>query len=143
MSGSTRQGSARRRGVALAAGTVLALLAIAITPALAGFKSGIYAGKTSQDANFQLSVNKKKTKVNLIFFEFIAPPCGGPGGTQYAGLESKIKESGKFNIPSPGDGFFGYVKGKFKGGKVQGTALYHFDELGCDSGVVDYTGEKD
>ena len=48
MSGGMRQRSARRRGVALAAGTVLALLAIAVIPALVGRKSGIHAGKTSQ-----------------------------------------------------------------------------------------------
>jgi hypothetical protein len=92
----------------------LLVLAIAIAPASAGFKSGTYSGKTSQDANLSLSVNKSKTKVNVVFFEFIAPPCGGPGGPQYAGLEGKLKKSGKFNVPSPGDGFYGYVKGKFR-----------------------------
>jgi len=139
----TRHGSAMRKGVALAAGAVFALLAIAITPATAGFKSGDYVGTTSQGENLQLNVNKAKKKVNVTFFEFNAPPCGGAGGTQYAGLVGKIKKSGKFKVPSPADGFYGYVKGKFKGGKVEGTALYHHDKLGCDSGVVDYTGEKD
>ena len=88
-------------------------------------------------------MNKKKTKVNVVFFEFNAPPCGGTGGLQYAGLEGKIKKSGKFNVPSPGDGFYGYVKGKFKGKSAEGTALYHFDKFGCDSGEVTWTAERD
>ncbi|MDX6587847.1 MAG: hypothetical protein QOI31_2320 [Solirubrobacterales bacterium] len=141
MSDITRQGRPRRKGAALVI-AALVVLAVAISPAIAGFKSGTYSGKTSQDANLQLSVNKSKTKVNVVFFEFIAPPCGGPGGTQYAGLEGKIKDSGKFNVPSPGDGFYGYVKGKFKGKSAEGTALYHFDAQGCDSGIVDWTAKK-
>ncbi len=88
-------------------------------------------------------MNKAKKKVNVIFFEFNAPPCGGPGGTQYAGLEAKIKKSGKFKALSPGEGFYGYVKGKFKGKSAEGTAYYHFDEFGCDSGEVTWTAERD
>ena len=110
------------------------VIAIAITPALAGFNPGAYVGTTSQGENLQLSVNKSKKRVNVIFFEFNAPPCGGPGGTQYAGLEAKIKKSGKFKALSPGEGFYGDVKGKFKGKSAEGTAYYHFDEFGCDSG---------
>jgi hypothetical protein len=110
--------------------------------ALGGFSRGAYTGATSQGEGLSLSVNKKKTKVTVVFFEFDAPPCGGPGGLQYAGLTDKIKPSGKFNVPSPGDGFYGYVKGKFDGRKAAGTALYHFDSAGCDSGVVDWEAEK-
>jgi len=142
MSGSYRHGRARRRRAALAI-VPLVVIAIAITPALAGYKSGAYVGTTSQGENAQFSVNKADKTVSVIFFEFNAPPCGGPGGTQYAGLTAKIKKSGKFKALSPGDGFYGYVKGKFNGKKGSGTALYHWDEMGCDSGEVTWTAKKD
>jgi hypothetical protein len=142
MDGSTRHGWVRRRRTRLVAATLL-VVAIAITPALAGFKSGTYSGTTSQAGqNLQLSVNKAKTKVIVVFFEFDAPPCGGMGGLQYAGLEAKIKKSGKFKALSPGDGFYGFVKGKFKGSKASGTAKYHWEEQGCDAGDVTWTAEK-
>jgi hypothetical protein len=132
----------RRRTMLLGAALASVAVLVMAAPALAGFKPGTYSGTTSQAENVQLLVNKKKTKVTVVFFEFNAPPCGGAGGTQYAGLTTKIKPSGRFNAPSPGDGFYGYVKGKFDGKKASGTALYHFDKLGCDSGVVDWTAKK-
>jgi hypothetical protein len=116
-----------RLGVVMVIGAMAAGLVLA-TPGFAGFKPGTYT--------------KKRTKVNVVFFEFDAPPCGGMGGLQYAGLQAKIKPSGKFNAPSPGDGFYGYVKGKFNGRKASGTARYHFDASGCESGVVDWTAHK-
>jgi hypothetical protein len=131
-----------RLGVVMVIGAMAAGLVLA-TPGFAGFKPGTYTGTSSQAGqNLQLQVNKKRTKVNVVFFEFDAPPCGGVGGLQYAGLQAKIKPSGKFNAPSPGDGFYGYVKGKFNGRKASGTARYHFDASGCESGVVDWTAHK-
>ena len=126
----------------LAAGLVLA------APGVAGFKSGTYTGSSEQPDNngVMLTVNKKRTKVNLVFFEWsatqIAPCGGGPGGTQWAGLTARIKPTGKFKVLSPADGFYGYVKGKFNGRRAEGTAYYHFDKLGCDSGIVDWAAEK-
>jgi hypothetical protein len=137
-----------RNKLAIATAGVL-VVALATAPAgLAGFKSGTYTGNSDQPDNngLMLTVNKKKTKVNLVFFEWsakqIAPCGGGPGGAQWAGLTAKIKPTGKFKVLSPADGFYGYVKGKFNGRKAEGTAYYHYDELGCDSGIVDWTAHK-
>ena len=136
-----------RFGALMVIGVMAAALILA-TPGLAGFKSGTYTGTTSQDDeggdphDLMLQVNKKRTKVSVVFFELEADPCKGMGGLQYAGLSAKIKPSGKFNALSPADGFYGYVKGKFDGSKAAGTARYHFDESGCESGVVDWTARK-
>jgi hypothetical protein len=140
MNGSSWHRRVTQRSTRLVAATLL-VLAIAIPTALAGFKSGTYVGTTSQGANLQLSVSKSKKKVNVIFFEFIVPPCSP--GTQFAGLEAKIKDSGKFKALSPGDGFYGYVKGRFKGRSAEGTAYYHFDKFGCDSGILTWTAERE
>ncbi len=125
-----------RGGLALFAAGLVSL-SIGISSGFGSWQTGAYPGDTSQGANMALDVKKKK--VNVVFFETIAPPCAG----QYAGLEAKIKKSGKFKALSPGDGFYGYVKGKIKGKKAEGTALYHWDAMGCDSGVVTWTAEKD
>ena len=139
----------KRRPFAAAA-VVVALAAglMAATPGLAGFKSGTYTGTTSQNDeggfphDLMLKVNRAKTKVNVVFFEFEADPCKGIGGLQYAGLTARIKRSGRFEALSPADGFYGYVKGQFQGGNASGTALYHYDASGCNSGVVNWTAAK-
>jgi hypothetical protein len=136
-----------RIGTALAA-LALAAVLVAATPGLAGFKSGKYTGKTSQDDeggnphDLALKVNRKKTRVSVIYFELEADPCKGTGGLQYAGLKAKIKRSGKFKALSPGDGFYGYVKGKFKGKRASGTAVYNPEGTGCDSGIVEWKARK-
>ena len=131
-----------RLGRAVLVATIAAGLLVA-TPGVAGFKSGTYSGTTSQPGqHLQLKVNKRKTRVTVVFFELDAPPCGGKGGLQYAGLTTKIKKSGKFNAPSPGDGFYGFVKGKFKGKRASGTAKYKVKASGCDAGDVTWTAEK-
>ena len=136
-----------RIGMALAS-LMLAASLVIVAPGTAGFKSGNYSGTTSQDDeggdphNLALTVNRKKTRVSVIFFELEADPCKGTGGLQYAGLKAKIKRSGKFKALSPGDGFYGYVKGKFKGRRASGTALYNPEGTGCDSGVVEWKAKK-
>jgi hypothetical protein len=126
----------------------LALAGLIAAPGTAGFKSGTYTGKTSQDDeggsphDLMLKVNRKKTKVTVVFFELEADPCKGTGGLQYAGLTAKIRRSGKFKALSPGDGFYGYVKGKFDGRKATGTARYTFESTGCESGVVTWRARK-
>ena len=131
----------RRRRIATSIGAVV--LALALVPVLAqGFKSGTYSGDTSQGQSLQLKVNKAKTKVTVVFFEFVAPPCGGMGGLQYAGLTGKLRNSGKFRVLSPADGYYGYVKGKFEHHSADGTALYHYDPSGCNSGEVTWTAER-
>ena len=123
----------------LALGVVgLLMLAIAVVPSLAGFRTGIYPGTTSQATNLSLQVMKKK-KVNVVFFELLSPPCAG----QYAGLEAKLRKNGKFKALSPADGLYGYVKGKVNGNKASGTARYTHPELPCDSGEVTWTAEKE
>jgi hypothetical protein len=139
----------RRRSVALA-GVVVVLAAglIMATPGLAGFKSGNYTGTTSQNDeggfphDLALQVNRAKTKVTVVFFELEADPCKGVGGLQYAGLTARIRSTGKFKALSPGDGFYGYVKGKFDGRRAEGTAIYNPEGTGCDSGEVTWTARK-
>ena len=125
---------------------VVGALALA-APGLAGFKSGQYVGTTSQDdeagqpKNVGLQVPKNKGKVNIVYFEFVAPPCGqGSGGLQFAGKSTKLV-NGRFKFV---DEFgYGYVKGKFEAGRAHGTARYTYEAQGCDSGVVDWTAKKD
>ena len=135
-----------------------AVAAVAGSLALAGsgaaapandFKSGQYVGTTSQDdevgqpKNVGLEVPKNRKKVNIVYFEFVAPPCGAGGafgGLQMAGKTTKLV-NGKFNFV---DEFgYGYVKGKFEAGRAHGTARYTFEQQGCDSGVVKWTAKKD
>jgi len=114
----------------------------------AGFKSGQYVGTTSQDdevgqaKNVGLEVPKNRKKVNIVYFEFVAPPCGAGGafgGLQMAGETTKLV-NGKFKFV---DEFgYGYVKGKFEAGRAHGTARYTFEPRGCDSGVVEWTAKK-
>ena len=145
MESSTRRWT--RRGAAIMS-VVFAIGVIAAAPATAGFKSGTYSGKTSQDdgaghpLHLQLKVNKRKTRVTVVFFELSAPPCAGKGGLQYAGLHARIKPTGRFKALSPGDGFYGYVKGKFKGRTASGTATYDVDSSGCHAGNVTWTARK-
>jgi hypothetical protein len=112
-------------------------------PGLAGFKSGQYVGTTSQDdeagqpKNVGLQVPKNRETVNIVYFEFVAPPCGP--NLQMAGMKTKLV-NGKFKFV---DEFgYGYVKGKFEAGRAHGTARYTFQERGCDSGVVEWTAKK-
>jgi hypothetical protein len=132
---------ARRIGGVTEAAAVLGL-GVFTAPGLGGFKSGTYSGATSQGLNLQLKVNSAKTKMTVVFFEFSAPPCGGKGGLQYAGLKAKIRSDGTFKAKSPADGYYGYVKGRFHGRYADGRALYHYDPSGCNSGDVTWSAEK-
>jgi len=137
-----------RRSLVTAGAAVLLVMGLIVAAPGLAFKSGTYSGTTSQDDeggdphNLQLKVNRKKTRVTVVFFELEADPCKGTGGLQYAGLKAKIKDSGKFKALSPGDGFYGYVKGKFQGRQAEGTALYEVEASGCDSGEVTWEAEK-
>ena len=128
-------------GGGLALGAVALLtLALAAGPGLASSKAtAYYPGTTSQDKTLALSLEGKN--VNVTWFGFDSPPCGGPGGTQYAGLQAKLKKNGKFKAAPSSD--YGYVKGKLKGRKFTGTARHTLPELGCDSGVVTWTAKKE
>ncbi len=129
-------------------GVVLVALSLSAAPAHGGFTYGTFSGTTSQDDeagdphNLQLNVNRKKTKVTVVFFELEADPCKGTGGLQYAGLTAPIRDNGKFKALSPANGFYGYVKGRFHGQMADGTARYHHDPTGCESGVVNWTARK-
>ena len=140
----TRHGRKRvlRGGLTLAAVALLAA-ALAVGPSLASSKAtAYYPGTTSQPGKtMQLQVEKHKVIVN--FFQFSSPPCGGPGGTQYAGISSKLKPNGKFKAPSPGGTGNGFVKGKVKGKNASGTAHHTLPESGCDSGEVTWTAHKE
>ncbi len=137
-----RQGCRRTRwGVFVL--VAAAALAIAVVPALAGFKSGTYSGTTSQlDSGgdpypLLLEVNRKKTKVRgFVEGDRGEAPCDAFFEWQ---VQAKVKPSGKFNDV---DEVYGYVKGKFDGKKVSGTARFTFEPLGCDSGVVTWEGRR-
>lgn len=138
----------------LAAAALTLAIAGAMAVATAGaaefkFKSGQYAGTTSQDdeagqpKNVGLRVPKNRKRVNIVYFEFVAPPCGtggAAGGLQFAGKKTKLV-NGKFKFV---DEFgYGYVKGKFEAGRAHGTARYRFEQQGCDSGVVEWRAKKE
>jgi hypothetical protein len=129
------------------AAVLLVMGLIVAAPGLA-FKSGTYSGTTSQDDeggdphDLQLKVNRKKTRVTVVFFELEADPCKGTGGLQYAGLKAKIRDDGTFKAKSPADGFYGYVKGRLHGRVADGKARYHFDASGCESGIVTWEAHK-
>jgi len=140
-----KQGSGRVTRAACGLAVVAALgLGVWVTPGVAGFKSGIYSGTSSQpDQHLQLKVNRAKTKITVVFFELDAPPCGGLGGLQYAGLKAHLRSNGKFKALSPGDGFYGYVKGRVHGAQGDGTARYHADASGCETGVLTWEALND
>ena len=131
---------------ALAAALVVGL--VAAVPGASGFASGTYRGTTSQDGtdgqplHLQLKVNKRKTKVTVVFFELSAPPCAGKGGLQYAGLTARIRRNGTFTAPSPGDGFYGDVSGSFVRRRASGTASYDVESAGCHAGDVTWSARK-
>lgn len=128
-------------GGGLALGAVALLtLALATGPGLASSKATTYYPGTTSQGKI-LSLSKDKKDINVTFFGFDSPPCGGPGGTQYAGLKAKLKPNNKFNATAPGGN--GYVKGKLNGRKFTGTARHTLPELGCDSGVVTWTAKKE
>lgn len=137
----TGAGHRRRRAVPgrvmLSTIAAVALLGVIPGAAAADWKSGTYSDTTSQGKTFSLDVTQKK--VNVTFFGFTAPPCGGEGGLQFAGLQAKIKSTGRFKAVF---GDYGYVKGRLKGRNASGTALYHFDSEGCNSGEVTWTAHK-
>ena len=138
----SQRGNGRTRRSAGAGLVVCAVIAAGIwaAPSPAGFSSGTYSGDTSQPNNsIQLNVNRKKTKMTVVFFEYDAPPCAEG---QYAGLQAKVRDNGKFRALSPADGFYGFVKGRFHGRIADGTARWHFDAQGCDTGVVNWEAEK-
>ena len=134
-----------RRRVLLPGAIVAALFTLAFAaPGMAGFKSGQYVGTTSQDdqvgqpLNVGLQVPKSKRKVKIVYFEFVAPPCGP--NLQFAGEVAKLRRPGRFKFV---DEFgYGYIKGKFEGRKATGTARYTFEPNGCDSGVVEWKAKK-
>jgi hypothetical protein len=126
-------GSGRSRSVLLVAVAVAVLvLCVGVSPSFA-FKSGAYSGTSAQQdqvgdpEHLALKVNKAKTKVQVIFFELY---CPGLPGLQYAGLSAHLSPTGTFKALSPGDGFYGYVKGKFSGRRATGTVTYD-NTTGC------------
>jgi hypothetical protein len=136
-----------RGGVVFAAAGLLALV-IGVAPASA-FKQGTYTGTTSQvdgvgqPLNVGMKVPKNKAKVKIGYFEFTAPPCGDgmPPGIQMAGESAALRASGKFKFV---DEFgYGYIKGQFEHRNASGTARYTFGPRGCDSGVVNWTAERE
>ncbi len=138
----TRGGRRRIVRAGLALGAVGLSVVVLAGSGLASSKAASYfPGTTSQGKGLQLQVSKKKVIVN--YFQFTAPPCGGVGGLQFAGLEAKRKDNGKFKALSPADGYYGFVKGKVVGRRASGTAHYQFPEQGCDSGEVTWTAEKE
>ncbi len=104
----------------------MAALCLVAAPSMGAIKSGTYQGTSNQVDSvgdpkpLMLSVNKKKTKVSIVFFEFTGPTC--PPTIQYAGETTRLKPSGKFQwIDEFG---YGFIKGKFNGNKATGTMLY-------------------
>ena len=118
-------GRSRRTLIGLSAAAI-ATLCVAAAPGFGAVKSGTYQGTSTQVDSvgdpkpLMLSVNNKKTKVTIVFFEFTGPTC--PPTIQYAGETTRLKPSGKFQwIDESG---WGFVKGKFDGNKASGTILF-------------------
>ena len=128
----------RRSFVTAAVVVALAVGLLVATPGLAGFKSGQYVGTTSQAHNVGLKVPRNKNKVQIVYFEFLNTGCSNV--TQTAGVSTKLKPSGKFNL-DPADPVFanGYIKGKFDGKQASGTAEF---PSRCP-GLIEWTAEKD
>jgi hypothetical protein len=130
-------GSERSRAIlACAIGIAAVAACVAASPGFASIKSGYYDGKSSQTdqigdpEHLSLRVNKSKTTVTVIYFELY---CPGLPGLQYAGLSGPIKPNGDFKALSPGNGFYGKVRGRFSGKKATGTVTYD-NTTGCDIG---------
>ena len=130
-----------RSRIALGAVGACAVLVALVAASAFGFKHGTYQGTTSQmdgggdPQPLMLDVNRKKTKVNIVFFEFSGPGCAP--GTQVAGEKTAVRASGKFKWE---DEFYGFIKGQFQHNEAEGTA-----ELGggpCDSGPITWTAER-
>lgn len=131
----------RRNLIAMGAAAACAVLLGLLAATALAFKSGTYQGTTSQmdgggdPQPLMLDVNRKKNKVNIVFFEFSGPGCAP--GTQVAGERTAVRASGKFKWS---DDFYGFIKGQFQHNEAEGTA-----ELGggpCDSGPITWTAER-
>ena len=124
----------RRAFPIVAAAAALALLVADVGAAKAKWKQGTYSGSSEQAQNNALQLDIKKKQVTVVFFEFYDPTCTYPCmQPQWAGLTGKIKKKGKkgkFEVQSPGDGYYGYLTGTVKGKKAKGSAYY--DKSGYD-----------
>ncbi|MGI9021153.1 MAG: hypothetical protein ACR2G3_10635 [Solirubrobacterales bacterium] len=118
----------------------VALLGAIPGAAAADWRSGTYTGTTSQGKTLQLDVTQRR--VNITFFGYVAPPCGGAGGVQFAGVKARIGSTGRFKYQEPYYG--GFIKGRLQGRRVEGTAAYYFSNAttSCDSGIVTWTGKR-
>ena len=136
-----------QRRTAVAASISLSALLLLAAPSVAGFKSGDYVGTTEQvdqveqPLNVGLKVPASKKKVNIVYFEMLNISCSKV--TQIAGETVKLnKETGKFNLKEADVVFnTGFIKGKFKGGKVTGTA--EFPDRCATEGVFEWEAEKE
>jgi hypothetical protein len=119
------------------------VLSLVVAVPVLAFKSGTYSGTTSQTDTggtpeaLQLKVNKKKTKVNIVFFELEAPPCDG-SHLSYAGERTAVRASGKFKWES--EFGYGFVKGQFQHNEAEGTARWQGGA--CDSGLITWTADR-
>jgi hypothetical protein len=135
-----------QRRTAVAASISLSALLLLAAPSVAGFKSGNYVGTTEQvdqveqPLNVGLKVPANKKKVNIVYFEFLNINCNKV--TQIAGESVKLnKRTGKFNLKNADVVFdSGFIKGKFKRGKVAGTA--EFPDRCATEGVFKWKAEK-
>ncbi len=92
------------------------------------FKTGTYTGTSNQVQRNALQLDIKKKKVSVVFFDFYNPACVYPCmQPSWAGISGKIEKKGKkgeFEVPSPGDGYYGYVSGTVKRKKAHGSVYY-------------------
>ncbi len=119
------------RGLAIAVAAAALTLLLADVGA-AKWKKGTYWGNSQQAQHNGVSLDVTKKKVTVVFFDFYNPSCVYPCmQPSYAGLSGPIKKKGKkgkkgtFDVPSPGGGAYGYVRGTVKGKKAKGTAQYN------------------
>lgn len=131
---------------AIAAGTAVVLVVggmMTATSGVASVKSGSYVGTTSQvdqgaqPLNVGFQIPKSKSKVKIIYFEFLNIGCGKV--TQTAGVRAKLKASGRFNYADADPVFQdGYIKGRFDGRNASGTAEF---PSRCP-GVITWTAKR-
>jgi hypothetical protein len=120
-----------RRTFAIVGAAAALTLLVADVGAAAKWKQGTYTGNSEQAQNNALQLDIKKKRVTVVFFEFYDPGCTYPCmQPQWAGLSGKIKKKGKkgkFEVQSPGDGYYGYLTGTVKGKKAHGSVYYARD----------------
>jgi hypothetical protein len=116
----------RRTCAIVAAAAALTLLLADV--GAAKWKQGTYTGKSKQAQHNAVQLDIKKKQVTVVFFDFYKPGCTYPCmQPSWAGLSGKIKKKGKkgkFEVPSPGNGYYGYVAGTVKGKKAHGSVYY-------------------